>query len=69
MKEVSLGTIAEYMALSIYVDRPHPTLPGVVISEMSGPLHELVALITRVLNQTGEILVSNGYADLGSFVA
>ncbi|KAF7362058.1 NAD+ kinase [Mycena venus] len=33
-----------------------------------GPMYDLVKLVTRVLNETGGILVNMGYPDLGMFV-
>jgi len=39
-----------------------------VVGERGGPLHELINLITMILNETGEVLLSQGYPYLGSFV-
>jgi len=56
------------MCVSLHVERPHESIPGVTVGELGGPMHELVKLITSTLNETGSILVRAGYADLGSFV-
>ena len=52
----------------IRVEAPHKTLPGVVVGELGGPIFELVRLITRILNETGEALQGGGYPDLGTFL-
>ena len=52
----------------IHVEAPHKTLPGVVVGELGGPIFELVRLITRILNETGEALQGGGYPNLGTFL-
>ena len=52
----------------VHVEVPHKSLPGVVVGELGGPIFELVRIITKVLNETGEVLRSGGYPDLGTFV-
>jgi hypothetical protein len=52
----------------IHVEVPHESLPGVIVGELGGPIFELVRIITKVLNETGEVLQSGGYPDLGTFV-
>ncbi len=69
MCALTIGTIAELMSINLHVERPHEQIPGVVIGELGGPLYELVKLIERVLNETGEILERSGYKNLGAFVA
>ncbi|KAF9007992.1 hypothetical protein BDQ17DRAFT_1237656 [Cyathus striatus] len=69
MSTISGVQVAELMSINIHTERPHESIPGVVIGELGGPLYELVKLITGVLNETGSILVNSGYPDLGSFVA
>ncbi|KAF7782453.1 hypothetical protein Agabi119p4_1829 [Agaricus bisporus var. burnettii] len=68
MQSISMAQVAELMGVNLHVERPHETLPGVTVGELGGPLYELVMLITRVLNETGAILVNGGYINLGSFV-
>ena len=68
MQKISLVMVAELLRIDLHVERPHGTLPGVTIGELGGPLHELVKLITDVLNETGRLLVDYGYPNLGSFV-
>ncbi|KAG8837882.1 hypothetical protein FRC18_007465 [Serendipita sp. 400] len=70
LKNISKAKVAELMNLTNYIhlERPHPSIPGLTIGELGGPLYELVDLVTGVLNQTGEILVNAGYSDLGEFV-
>ena len=52
----------------IHVEVPHKSLPGVVVGELGGPIFELVRLITKILNETGQALQSGGYPDLGTFL-
>ncbi|GJJ06286.1 hypothetical protein Clacol_000477 [Clathrus columnatus] len=68
LKEMSVTRVAALMNVSVHVESPHPTLPGVTIGEIGGPLHEFVQLVSGVLTSTGEILVDRGYPDLGSFM-
>jgi len=53
----------------VHVEAPHESLPGVVVGELGGPIFELVQLITKILNETGQVLQSGGYPDLGTFLA
>ncbi|KAJ3574660.1 hypothetical protein NP233_g1626 [Leucocoprinus birnbaumii] len=68
MQSTNMTKVAELMGVSLHVERPHESLPGVMVGELGGPLYNLVKQITEVLNQTGTILVSGGYPNLGSFV-
>ncbi|PVF93836.1 hypothetical protein CPB86DRAFT_789718, partial [Serendipita vermifera] len=70
LKELSSARIAELMQLTnhIHVEKSHPTIPGLTIGELGGPLYEMVSAITNVLNETGSILVTGGHASLGEFV-
>lgn len=70
LKSVSNSRIADLMQLTghVHVEKPHPSIPGLTIGELGGPLHELVREITRVLNETGTILLIGGYPSLGQFV-
>ena len=62
--------VADFMGVlkHIYVETPHKSLPGVVEGKLGGPIFELVRIITKVLNETGGVLQSRGYPDLGTFV-
>lgn len=68
MQAISVQTVAEQMRVSIYTERPHEDIPGVTVGELGGPMHELVRLIARTLNETGEVLVRTGYPNLGAFI-
>ncbi|KAG9078289.1 hypothetical protein FS749_009729, partial [Ceratobasidium sp. UAMH 11750] len=60
--------IASLMNLSLHEEKPHPTIPGLVIGELGGPLNELVGLIVTTLKEAGQVLIKGGYDDLGAFV-
>jgi hypothetical protein len=70
MRAVSSAAVADLMQLTnhVHVERPHPTIPALTVGQLGGPLYELVRLVTRVLNETGEFLVMGGYPDLGAYV-
>ncbi|KAF8891695.1 hypothetical protein BD779DRAFT_1610446 [Infundibulicybe gibba] len=68
MKAIAEGQVAELMGVNIHIEHAHPTLAGITVGELGGPIYELVQLITHVLNDTGSKLIDTGYPDLGSFV-
>ncbi|KAF8160973.1 hypothetical protein B0H34DRAFT_746495 [Crassisporium funariophilum] len=68
LRALHISKIAELMGINLHVERPHKTIPGLTVGELGGPLHELASLITKVLNETGDILINSGYPNLGSFV-
>ena len=69
LRTLQMSNIAEMMGISLHIERLHENIPGVTVGELGGPLYNLVKLITSVLNETGQILVDSGYANLGLFVA
>lgn len=69
MKVIGEGKVAELMRVNVHLERPHESIPGVTVGELGGPMHELVKLVTGILQETGKVLVDLGYPDLGSFVA
>lgn len=60
--------VAQHMGVTIHVERPHETIPGVTVGELGGPIYELVKLISSTLTETGQILDASGYSELGGFV-
>jgi hypothetical protein len=68
MRAITAQKVAELMQLPTHIERPHESIPGIVVGELGGPLYELINLVTTILNETGEVLSSQGYPDLGSFV-
>ena len=68
LKAIGEQTIAEHMRVNVHVERPHESIPGVIVGELGGPIHKLVQLIVRTLNETGSFLVDAGYPDLGAFI-
>lgn len=71
MKNIEAGKVAEFMGIEgkVHQERPHDTIPGLMVGELTGPIWELVQLVTSVMNETGDILVRGGYINLGAFVA
>ncbi|KZT43676.1 hypothetical protein SISSUDRAFT_1014162 [Sistotremastrum suecicum HHB10207 ss-3] len=68
LKEIDVAQVASLLNVNIHVEKAHPSLHGVTVGEMGGPLYEIVQLITTTLNETGDVLIQQGYPDLGSFV-
>ena len=70
MKAVTPTAVADLMRVThaIHVERPHEKIPGVTVGELGGPVWEIVQIIAKTLNETGDALVDGGYPDLGSFV-
>ncbi len=71
MQKITEGKVADLMGVAdkVHIEKPHPDIPGVKVGELAGPVWELVQIVTRVLKETGTVLVNGGYFDLGSFVA
>ncbi|KAH9829078.1 uncharacterized protein C8Q71DRAFT_863523 [Rhodofomes roseus] len=70
MSNISTQTVAELLGVAgkIHVEKAHESIPGLMVGELGGEVWELVRLVTRVMNETGEVLVEGGYPDLGAFV-
>ncbi|KAG5221309.1 ATP-NAD kinase domain-containing protein [Salix suchowensis] len=68
LKVIGTQKVAELMRVSVHVEKPHESIPGVTVGTLGGPMYDLVQLITNTLNETGRVLVDTGYPDLGSFV-
>ncbi|KAI0829880.1 hypothetical protein BC628DRAFT_1314556 [Trametes gibbosa] len=70
MQEITEPTVADLMGVTnaIHVERPHESIPGLTVGELGGPVWEIVQIITKTLQGTGEALSQGGYPDLGSFV-
>lgn len=69
LKSISIAKVAELIGLDLHVEKAHPTLHGVTVGELGGPLYEYVQLLTRVLNESGSVLFDSGYPNLGFLVA
>ncbi|KAG8739502.1 hypothetical protein FRC10_005565 [Ceratobasidium sp. 414] len=65
---LTTAQIAGLMNLSLHEEKPHPTIPGLIVGELGGPLNELVGLIVTTLKEAGQVLIKGGYDDLGAFV-
>ena len=68
MKVISIDKVADMMQTPTHTEKPHESIPGVVVGERGGPLYDLAKIVTSTLNETGAILLSQGYPDLGSFI-
>ncbi|KAG6819679.1 hypothetical protein H0H93_009712 [Arthromyces matolae] len=66
---IDVSKVAELMGVNVHIERPHENIVGLTIGQLGGPMYELVNLVTRVLNETGQVLVNSGYPNLGAFVA
>lgn len=68
MQNASLDDVASHMRISIVVEKPHPTIPAITIGEQGGPLLPFVQRVVKVLRETGDFLVKQGYANFGVFL-
>lgn len=68
LKDIASAKVAELMGLQVHVEKPHPTIPGVVVGELGGPTFDFVQLVTGVLNETGKLLLEQGYPNFGFLV-
>lgn len=70
MEGMEEGKVAELMGVSdkIHIDKPHASLPGVTIGELGGPVWEVVQMVAKVMRDTGDMLVTGGYQNLGAFI-
>ena len=70
MQQIEAGKVAELMGVAnkIHQESDHPSIPGLKIGQLGGPIWELVQLITKVMNETGGVLIKGGYPNLGAFV-
>ncbi len=70
MQSIEEGKVAELMGVSdkVHIEKPHATLPGVLVGELGGPVWEVVQLVTKVMRETGNVLMTSGYPDMGTFV-
>ncbi|KAF6760036.1 hypothetical protein DFP72DRAFT_1003964 [Ephemerocybe angulata] len=68
MKAMSSSKVAELMGVNMHVEKPHDTIPGVVLGSLEGPVFDFVQLVTGVLHETGAVLLDAGYPNLGFLV-
>ncbi|KAI0266692.1 hypothetical protein BC834DRAFT_109128 [Gloeopeniophorella convolvens] len=69
MQTLSEVKIAELMGVSLHIERPHESIPGLTVGQIGGPGWEVVQLLKKLLDETGKVLVSGGYPNLGTLVA
>jgi hypothetical protein len=69
MQNITRERVAEHGQLSIHEEKPHPTIPAITVGGIGGPHLDFVELVTRVLRETGNVLCTNGYPNLGTFIA
>eukprot|EP00903_Cladosiphon_okamuranus_P006645 g6488.t1 len=66
MKNANVGSISESFKIPVREDAPS-TIPGVTVDRPGALVSHAQALCT-VLNETGEALLSRGYADMAQFI-
>ncbi|SGY62855.1 BQ5605_C007g04744 [Microbotryum silenes-dioicae] len=69
MRNATLTQISSMAQIQTHQEKPHPTLgPVVKVGEKDDDAFEILELIVRVLNRTGEVLKKEGKEDLGHWV-
>ncbi|KAJ3539263.1 hypothetical protein NMY22_g4810 [Coprinellus aureogranulatus] len=68
LKSISTATVAEMIGVDLHIEKAHPSLHGVTVGELGGPLYEYVKRVSETLNQTGQVLLDSGYPNLGFLV-
>lgn len=68
MATISEAKTAELLGVPLMSEKAHPSLPGVTVGERIPEAVEVVGLVRKVLNETGDILVKQGFLSLGAFV-
>ncbi|SCV71642.1 BQ2448_3230 [Microbotryum intermedium] len=69
MRNATLNQIVSMAQIKTHQEKPHSTLgPVVKVGEKDDEAFEILELIVRVLNRTGEVLKKEGKEDLGHWV-
>ncbi|SCZ89027.1 BZ3500_MvSof-1268-A1-R1_Chr1-1g00903 [Microbotryum saponariae] len=69
MRNATLTQISSMAQIQTHQEKPHPTLgPVVKVGMKDDDAFEILELIVRVLNRTGEVLKKEGKEDLGHWV-
>ncbi|CAD6939785.1 unnamed protein product [Tilletia controversa] len=63
------GEVANLLNVSLHDERPHNTIPGLIVGTRGGPMAEPVGLVVQICNDTGKRLLDMKAANLGEFVA
>ncbi|QRV96560.1 hypothetical protein RhiJN_24578 [Ceratobasidium sp. AG-Ba] len=66
--QLTAPQIAGLLNISLHQEKAHPTIPGLVVGSLGGPLNELVGIIVDTLKDAGQVLIKGGYDDLGAFI-
>src|SRR5687767_10599099 len=67
LRSLTLSEVSSFFQIPLNVEVDHPTIEALKISEHSKS-RSLVELITWTLNDTGRILVENGYKNFAEFI-
>ncbi|KDN37653.1 hypothetical protein K437DRAFT_259708 [Tilletiaria anomala UBC 951] len=59
--------VAGIWGVSLLEERPHESMPAVVVGKRGGAMLEVVQLVVKLCRETGNILLQGGYPDLGAF--
>ncbi|KAJ9112624.1 hypothetical protein QFC19_000644 [Naganishia cerealis] len=68
LAKLDAQTVEGIWGISTFEEKPHPDLPGVTVGVRGGVMYEVVGMVVEACNQTGEILVKEGWKSLGEFV-
>ncbi|KAJ3181594.1 hypothetical protein HDU85_003536 [Gaertneriomyces sp. JEL0708] len=68
LKSLDAATVAELLGVTLHEEKPHESIPGLVVGIRGGDINEAIELVVGACNETGERLLQRGYANLGVFV-
>ncbi|KAK0523419.1 hypothetical protein OC835_006267 [Tilletia horrida] len=60
--------VATLLNVPLHSERPHDTIPGLIVGTRGGPLLEPIQLVVKICNDTGKRLLDMNAANLGEFV-
>ncbi|KAL9933701.1 hypothetical protein V8E36_007359 [Tilletia maclaganii] len=68
LANLNQADVAALLGVSLHEEKPHDSIPGLIVGTRGGPLLEPVELVVQICNDTGKRLLDMKAANLGEFV-
>lgn len=68
LERVTPSTLAQLLGVPTHTEKPHPSLPGVVMGTIGGPLHEPLDMAAKMCTETAAFLKARQHKNLASYV-